>query len=49
MRRFLLAAAPELQPTFKLKTTDFPPKLIADEAMTVQAAGLGNSVVMVIN
>ncbi len=43
--RFINTSRPELHTAYRLATT-FPPQQLDDDSATIQAAGLGNSVII---
>lgn len=45
VRRFIAAARPDMPAGYKLSTA-FPPKVMADDAQTIEEAGLANAVLI---
>ena len=46
IRRFIDAARPGSTRIYQLQTMDFPPKILNDAALTIEAAGLANAVII---
>ena len=44
-RRFIRASRPDLAPGYRLATA-FPPQQLGDDSVTIEAAGLANSVII---